>query len=92
MNSRLHADCNRPLVSDTGASAPLTETFVMNTRIATHTVRHTYACGRLLAIQINRRPFIKHRGARSLPSGGARVTCDGCKRPTSFTTFDLTRP
>jgi hypothetical protein len=64
----------------------------MNTRIHTTAVRHSCVCGRLLAIQIAHRLIIKHRSARSLAGGGARLTCGGCKRPSTFTSFDIRKP
>ncbi len=63
----------------------------MSTRIPTSALRHTCSCGQLLGISINQRFFIKHRGARSV-TGGARVVCDRCKRATTFTQFEITRP
>jgi hypothetical protein len=62
------------------------------TRIPTKAVRHKCACGQLIGIQVNHRMVIKHRGARGIPGGGARVTCDRCKRLTSFTSFEITMP
>jgi len=61
-------------------------------RLATTAVRHTCVCGRLLAIQIQSRLVLKHRGARDLAGGGARIVCSGCKRSRTFTTLEITRP
>jgi hypothetical protein len=64
----------------------------MSTRTPPSRIRHTCSCGRLLGIQIADRFIIKHRGAKLVTGGGARVVCDGCKRARTFTTFDITRP
>ena len=64
----------------------------MPTRISTSALRHTCTCGRLLGIQINQRLILKHRGARDIAGGGARVVCARCKRLTTFTAFEITWP
>jgi hypothetical protein len=64
----------------------------MSIRIPTTAIRHSCVCGRLLAIQISHRLILKHRTPRNLAGGGARLTCDGCKRASTFTSFDITRP
>jgi hypothetical protein len=57
----------------------------------TTATQHRCVCGRLLGISIAATFHIKHREARVLAGGATRVTCSGCKRPTTFSRFESTR-